>query len=133
VKEIRIDYSKRWQQVHLRAITASYSASPYFQFYFENIESIISKNNEFLIDLNTDLTRVVISTLKLKTSLSYTTVFQPEGSAESDYRHKLSPKKISQFSVREYLQVFNNSSGFVQPLSILDLIFNVGPEAVNYL
>ena len=45
VKEIRIDYSKRWQQVHLRAITASYSSSPYFQFYFENIEKIISRKD----------------------------------------------------------------------------------------
>ena len=47
LKEIRIDYSKRWQQVHLRAISASYSASPYFQFYFENIEKIINKSFEF--------------------------------------------------------------------------------------
>src|SRR5664280_3240390 len=52
LKEIRIDYSKRWQQVHLRAITASYSSSPYFQFYFENIEKIIARKTDFLFDLN---------------------------------------------------------------------------------
>lgn len=133
VKEIRIDYSKRWQQVHLRALTASYNSSPYFQYYFESIEIVISKNKEFLIDLNTELTSLLMNMLKLKGSLSYTTCFQQEGSAENDYRYKLSPKKPSFFSVREYLQVFNNNTGFVQPLSILDLIFNVGPEAVDYL
>jgi len=71
--------------------------------------------------------------IKLKGCLSYTTCFQQEGSAENDYRYKISPKKPSLYAVREYLQVFNNNTGFVQPLSILDLIFNVGPEAVDYL
>jgi hypothetical protein len=52
IKDIRIDYSKRWQQVHLRAMTASYNSSPYFEFYFENFEKIILKNKNFLLDLN---------------------------------------------------------------------------------
>jgi hypothetical protein len=133
VKEIRIDYSKRWQQVHLGALAASYSSSPYFQYYFENIERAITKNHEFLIELNTELTTLVIDMLKLKAIITYTTDFQPEGSVINDYRYKLSPKKPSVFTVREYMQVFNNNTGFVQPLSILDLIFNVGPEAVSYL
>jgi hypothetical protein len=133
VKDIRIDYSKRWQQVHLGALTASYSASPYFQYYFENIESVISKNHEFLIDLNTDLTALMMNILKLKAGLAYTTYFQPEGSVNNDYRYILSPKKPSLFAVRKYMQVFDNNTGFVQPLSILDLIFNVGPYAVDYL
>jgi hypothetical protein len=133
VREIRIDYSKRWQQVHIRALTASYSSSPYFQYYFENIERIISKNHEFLLDLNMELTAMLMTMLKLNTRLTYTTDFQPEGSVDNDYRYKLSPKKPSGFVVRKYLQVFNDNTGFVQSLSILDLIFNVGPEAVDYL
>jgi hypothetical protein len=133
VKDIRIDYSKRWQQVHIGALTASYNSSPYFQFYFENIERVISKNYEFLIELNTELTTVVMNMLKMKVNLTYTTCFQPEGSIKNDYRYNISPKKPSRFTVREYIQVFNNNTGFVQPLSILDLIFNVGPGAVNYL
>jgi hypothetical protein len=133
VKEIRIDYSKRWQQVHLRALTASYNSSPYFQYYFENIESVFSRNHEFLIDLNSELTMRVMNMLKLKTSLSYTTDFQQEDSIENDYRYKISPKKPSGFSVSEYLQVFDNNTSFIDRLSVLDLIFNVGPEAVDYL
>ncbi len=57
-KDIRIDYSKRWQQVHLRALTAAYNSSPYFQFYFENIERVISKRIDFLVDLNMELSEV---------------------------------------------------------------------------
>jgi hypothetical protein len=133
LKEIRIDYSKRWQQVHLRALTASYSSSPYFQFYFEIIEKIISRKIDFLIDLNTELTQSFLEILKMKSKLIFTTDFEPAGSGDNDYRYNLSPKKQSQFSGKEYMQVFNNEGRFVQGLSIVDLIFNMGPEAVGYL
>jgi len=65
IKDIRIDYSKRWQQVHLRAMTASYNSSPYFEFYFESIEKIISANHEYLIDLNTALLEKIQQILKI--------------------------------------------------------------------
>ena len=133
LKEIRIDYSKRWQQVHLRALTASYNSSPYFLFYFENIEKIISKNCIYLIDLNTELTMTVMNMLKLKTKITFTTEYLPEGSRENDFRYKLSPKKPSLFTTREYLQVFSSNTGFADRLSVLDLLFNAGPEAVDYL
>jgi hypothetical protein len=132
-KEIRIDYSKRWQQVHLRAITASYNVSPYFQFYFENFEKIISKKIDFLIDLNMELTESVLNMLKLKIKLTYTSNFEPVSEEENDFRYKISPKEESQFRVKEYIQVFGTSNRFTQGLSIIDLIFNIGPEAVDYL
>jgi len=133
LKEIRIDYSKRWQQVHLRALTASYNSSPYFQYYFEIIEKIISRKIDLLIDLNTELTKSVLEILRIKNELTYTTDFESSGSIPNDYRYILSPKNQSQFSVKEYMQVFNNDNHFVQGLSIVDLIFNMGPEAVDYL
>jgi hypothetical protein len=133
LKEIRIDYSKRWQQVHLRAMTAAYSSSPYFQFYFENIEKIISKKTDFLIDLNMELTETVLKMLKLNISLTQTTHFEPIGEAANDFRYKISPKKKSQFIVKEYMQVFNTFNRTDHRLSIIDLVFNMGPEAVDYL
>ena len=133
VKDTRIDYSKRWQQVHLRAITASYNASPYFQFYFENIEKIISMKTEFLFDMNLQLTETVLKMLKLNKKITYTSEFKPIGEADNDFRYKISPKEESRFEVKEYLQVFNSKNRFVQRLSIIDLIFNVGPEAGGYL
>ena len=133
LKEIRIDYSKRWQQVHLRALTAAYNSSPYFQYYFENFEKTISRKIDFLIDLNTELLQTVLDILKLKIKLTCTTDFEPAGFSDNDYRYNISPKKQSQFSVKEYMQVFNNNCRFVQGLSIVDLIFNMGPEAVGHL
>jgi hypothetical protein len=133
VKDIRIDYSKRWQQVHLRAMTASYNSSPYFEFYFENIEKIISKNHDFLLDLNMELTESVLKVLKIKKTISYTTNFESVGDMENDFRYKITPKEDSHFAVKEYFQVFNKGEGFVPDLSILDLVFNMGPDAVDYL
>jgi hypothetical protein len=133
LKEIRIDYSKRWQQVHLRAMTASYSSSPYFQFYFENIEKIISKKPVFLIDLNMELTETVLKILKLNIRLTQTTHFESVGEAANDFRYKISPKKKSQFIVKEYMQVFNTFNRTDHRLSIIDLVFNMGPEALDYL
>ena len=133
IKEIRIDYSKRWQQVHLRAMTASYSSSPYFEFYFENIEKIISENHEFLLDLNKALTDSVLKILRLEKIISYTTHFETPGENPNDFRYTVTPKIESSFQVNKYIQVFNNDSGFVPNLSIVDLIFNLGPESRNYL
>jgi WbqC-like protein family len=133
LKEIRIDYSKRWQQVHLRAITASYSSSPYFQFYFENIEKIIARKTDFLFDLNMELTWSVLKMLGLNINMAGTTDYKSVGEVEYDYRYKISPKRKPQFPVKEYIQVFDPSKSVDHRLSIIDLIFNTGPEAVKYL
>jgi WbqC-like protein family len=133
IKDITIDYSKRWQQVHLRAITASYNSSPYFQFYFEDIERIISRKNIFLLDLNMALTDSIFKMLKLNIKLIPTNNFEPPGDNANDFRYSISPKKKSHFIVKKYMQVFNTGYCFAQGLSIIDLIFNMGPEAIYYL
>jgi hypothetical protein len=133
LKNIRIDYSKRWQQVHLRAMSTSYKASPYFEFYIEEVERIILKNHEFLFDLNTELTVAILKILGIKTPVAGTSTFIPLGTIDYDFRYKITPKRRSDFIIKEYTQVFNYSSGFISGLSILDLLFNMGPDSLNYL
>ncbi|MCX6302091.1 MAG: WbqC family protein [Bacteroidia bacterium] len=133
VREIRIDYSKRWQQVHLRALTASYKSSPYFIHYYENIEKIILSNYEFLLDLNMDLLKAVLKMINIEANISYTTDFMPVGISESDFRYSINPKKESGYIAKKYMQVFTNGKVFVPGLSIVDLIFNIGRDALHYL
>lgn len=133
VKYIRIDYSKRWQQVHLRAIISAYNSSPYFKYYFEDIERIILKNHEYLFELNNELTEAILMILQIKIKISYTTVFLPVENTENDFRYKIAPKRVSDYTQKEYTQVFSSSSSFIKDLSILDLIFNMGPESGSYL
>lgn len=132
VKDIRIDYSKRWQQVHLGAIIASYGSSPYFQYYFENIEKIISRKVDFLFDMNMELTESLLKMLKLDSKITCTSDFEPPVESENDFRYKISPKKESHYPVKEYMHVFD-SDRVIHRLSIIDLIFNTGPEAIEYL
>jgi hypothetical protein len=133
VKDIRIDYSKRWQQVHLRAMAAAYNSSPYFEFYFENIEKIIFKNHTFILDLNMELTESVLEILKIIRIISFTSDFEPIEEKEYDFRYTISPKEESHFFIKEYPQVFSRGGEFVNGLSIIDLIFNMGPDSVKYL
>jgi len=133
IRDIRIDYSKRWQQVHLRAMIASYNASPYFEFYFEQFEKIISEKNVFLIDLNSRLTELILKILGLDIKICFTTCFEKPGTSENDFRYTISPKKQSPFTIRKYPQVFESVQTDLQYLSIIDLIFNTGPDSVKYL
>jgi hypothetical protein len=133
VKEIRIDYTKRWQQVHLGALTASYSSSPFFLYYFEIIEKIILSRPEYLLDLNTELLRALMKMFGSKACVSYTIDFKPAERIREDLRYSISPKRNSLYRARQYLQVFGCEIGFVPGLSIVDLLFNTGPEALLYI
>ncbi|HBZ20054.1 MAG TPA: hypothetical protein DEO60_02910 [Bacteroidales bacterium] len=133
VKDIVIDYSKRWQQVHFGAITSAYNRSPYFMYYSEQLARILFKNHKFLIDLNDDILVNCLEYLKIDKCIQYTSFFQPDRALSSDYRCRLSPKKKGpELFSRPYIQVFGDS-GFVPGLSILDLLFNKGPESVDYI
>lgn len=133
IKDIRIDYTKRWQQVHLRALSAAYMASPYFEFYFGELEAVITKRHNFLFDLNSELTEILLKMLKLDRKPVYTSEFIPVDTRKNDYRYRLTPKKNSGYSAREYTQVFEYQGPFAGNLSIVDLVFNMGPDSVRYL
>jgi len=133
IKDIRIDYSKRWQPVHLGALIAAYSSAPYFQFYFENIERIISKRTEFLLDLNSELLDAILSMIRIKTRIKFTNHFEPVGKPENDYRYSISPKKQVIFPAKKYTHVFSFPEELSGRLSIIDLIFNMGPDSKDYL
>jgi len=131
-RDVTIDYSKRWQQVHLRALLSAYNRSPYFQYYFEYLETSLLKNHKFLLDLNNELLLKCMEIINLKKPVSLTSTFVPVSEDENDYRYKIKPGTEPLIRTKPYIQVFGNNS-FVPGLSILDLIFNTGPEAADYL
>jgi hypothetical protein len=135
IKDIRIDYSKRWQQVHLRALISSYKTTAFFDYYFDEIERIISSKPEFLIDLNQSSLYTILKITGIKTGVSKTGTFEPVEGKDWDLRYTISPKKEKPgiYSGKEYFQVFSNRYGFVPGLSALDLIFNTGPDSTSYL
>lgn len=133
VRQARIDYSKKWQQVHLRGMASSYRCSPYFDFYYETIEKIISARHELLWELNMKLLEAILKMMKIRIRIRFTADYEPAVNEPYDYRYRLDPAKTALAIHKEYMQVFKNPSGFVPNLSIVDLIFNQGPDSVDFL
>lgn len=133
INQARIDYSKKWQQVHLRALVSSYRCSPYFDFYYETIERIISADHELLWDLNMKLFEALLKMMKLNTRIRLTDDFEPSQGEPYDYRYRFDPAKHILAVHKEYIQVFNTPAGFIPNLCILDLIFNQGPDSADFL
>lgn len=133
IKDIRIDYSKRWQQVHLGAMVSAYSSSPFFLYYYEELEKIILNNHQFLLDLNLELIMTILKMIRMEVNISFSTDFRPVNKTKNDFRYNINPKKKSDYIMKPYLQVFSQDKGFTPGLSIVDLLFNMGPEAVKYL
>lgn len=133
-KEIKIASHTLWQKNHLRAIESAYRSSPFFQFYFDDFAFVFENQFQFLIDLNSEILNGLIKTLGLKTSISYSTVYIENSQKFNDYRKNSNYRnQIEKIPCQKYYQVFDNKFGFVPNLSILDLLFNLGPETKQYL
>jgi len=134
MKDIRIAYSGNWQQIHWRAIESAYSSSPFFEYYRDDFEPFFRTKTAFLIDLNTELQSLVLKLTDISTPVAFTTGYKESFSGkELDLRDFFHPKKEYPYRLKPYYQVFEQKFGFQKDLSIIDLLFNMGPEAVFYL
>ena len=131
--QVEIMNESKWYVNHWRAITSAYNASPFFLFYQDELTRFFSGEHADLLEFNTLLTAHFLKLLNITAALIYTEqyVFSLE---TADYRSALSPKKAPVFQYfPSYTQVFSTEKPFEQNLSILDLLFNLGPEAGSYL
>ena len=136
-RDIRIDYDSNWNRIHWRSLVASYASSPFFELLADEIEPFYQKRFDFLLDLNKQLLESTLGILGVDVRVTCSGAFTPILSGR-DTRHFIHPKKDPAtedpaFVPMEYQQVFSDRLGFRPNLSILDLIFNLGPEALAYL
>jgi len=131
--EIIIDYSENWQQVHWRSLKAAYQSSPFFIYYADDIEAIINEKYEYLFQLNEKIIKKLLAILGVEYQIKNTSDFVAVNTHENDYRFLIHPKQNSLMDSEGYDQVFEEKNGFIADLSVLDLIFNLGPEALLYL
>ncbi len=131
-EEVGIDYKERWNIIHLRTIAAAYSASPYYLYYKDELEEILTQRYERLVDLNDALLQWILRTLKSDCQVHHTQEFAKE--YPDDYRDTFSPKHpYPTDSHKPYYQVFADRLPFTPNLSFLDLLMNLGPESKDYL
>ncbi|WP_181305835.1 WbqC family protein [Rufibacter sp. XAAS-G3-1] len=133
VTELQIDYSQRWRDIHWRTIQSAYGSAPFFEFYADYLKDIYDRQPALLFELNMDLLKLFVKMLKLKKPIALTQTYVKTYEAPVlDWRGTLHPKKEPDIlRLTPYRQVFGKQ--FAMNLSILDLLFNLGPEASTYL
>ncbi len=133
IQSIKVSYDESWQQIHWKSIESAYRASPYFEFYEEDIKPLIFLTTSSLLERNQIIEAEVKSLLGIKTEAKQTTEYLP---SQPNYRAIIRPKnKELPLTVKfpKYIQVFEEKNGFIPNLSILDILFNLGPESKTYL
>ena len=138
IKELRIAYDEDWQRNHWKTICSAYNSSPFFEYYFDEIEIIFRKKSVFLYDLNQLITETILGILEIPVKIKPTDAFEKIPDGIMNFRERISPKlhRIADdphFVAKPYTQVFSEKFGFIPDLSILDLIFNEGPSAHSLL
>lgn len=131
-KDILVSYQEPWQQVHRRCLESAYKAAPYFDHYYDYFRPVFEGQFERLIDLNDTALKAILKTLKTNKEIIHTEDYVRE--TEKDFRETFSPKKLINSDLfPSYYQVFNTKFPFAPDLSVLDLLFNEGPESLPYL
>jgi hypothetical protein len=138
LKDIRISYDAPWQDLHWKTLESAYRSSPYFEYFETDFQPFYEGQKfDFLFEYNLAIQEVVLGLLKLKPNIRFSTSYEKVVEGANDMRGLISPKKSyledSGFTLKPYPQVFEPKYGFLPNLSIADLLFNEGPNALDYL
>lgn len=122
MRDIRISDHGNWRHQHWVALESSYRQSPFFEYYADDFVPFYEKKWEFLADFNEELMALVASLLDISKPISRTSIYEDDAFAQ-----------LPTFEARPYYQMFASRHGFLPDLSIVDLLFNQGPEGVLWL
>ena len=145
IKDIRISDHGNWRHLHWNALQSAYGESPFFDYYQDDIRPFFEKNWDFLLDFNEAIRAKMCELIDIQpkvsltegyTSISSINYKQSTINIREDYRSAIRPKNPEadpDFEAKTYYQVYQQKHGFLPNLSILDLLFNMGPESIFYL
>jgi len=131
-RDVKLETAFDWQKQHFKSLEAAYRTSPFFEYFEDELLPIFQKKHTFLMDLNMQTMELVSKCLRLDFPYDETTEYFHEITDKTDFRNLANGKKdIATFD--SYTQVFGDKHGFLNNLSILDLLFNEGRYALDYL
>lgn len=133
-KDIKIETDFDWQKQHFKSLEAAYRSSPFFEFFEDDIRPLFEKKHTFLLDLNFETLAIMTKCLRIKMEYTTTTEYfaEVDTTTTKDFRFLADGKKDSSL-FESYTQVFDDKHGFINNLSTLDLLFNEGKYAMDYL
>jgi hypothetical protein len=132
IKEVQLETAFDWQKQHFKSLEAAYRTSPFFEYFEDSLLPIYNKKYRFLMDLNLESMSIVSKCLGMTFEYEKTIEYFHEVKEYVDYRTLVNGKKDTS-SFEPYTQVFGDKHGFINNLSILDLLFNEGRFALDYL
>ena len=148
IDRIKVDYSTPWLVQHQRAIVSAYRTSAYFEYYQDELFDVMDRRPERLIDLNMSILRFFLDKTGIAADLRLTEEYMPADVSGSvlvdgkvlceDLRERIHPKRhndvLSELGLEKpYFQVFSQKYGFLSDLSVMDLLFNEGPDSILYM
>lgn len=132
-KEVRIENDFPWQREHWKSIQIAYRTSPFFEYFEDDFAPLYEKKYSHLMDFNLDTFEILKDALGLDLPISFTDSYEKEVKTLQDFRHLAVVKNETNFRNEPYTQVLEKHHGFLPNLSIIDLLFNEGTNALTYL
>ncbi|MGL5938752.1 MAG: WbqC family protein [Phocaeicola sp.] len=138
MKDVRISEHGNWRHTHWNALVAAYRNTPFFEYYADDFKAIYEREEPFLIDFNEAFCELTCKLIDIEPHLTRTDSYQSgDAPNEVDYRERIHPKQSlaldEAFISKPYYQVFQGKHGFLPNMSIVDLLFNMGPESLLVL
>jgi hypothetical protein len=140
IKDVRIDYATDWQKMHFRSIESAYRSSPFYEFFMDEFMFVFEQKEKFLFEMNQKITDILLELLQLSADKARETItfIQKTEIHDSmrDFRSLIHPKSKENdpdFKIYPYHQVFEEKHGFIENLSVLDLLFNEGGNSGGVL
>ena len=132
-RDVKVDNQYPWQRQHWRSLETAYRASPFFEYYEDDLYSLYHKRHTYLLDFNFSCMEAVCALLNIDFPEKNTATYEQSPAGITDMRHLVNAKRPIPLYQEPYTQVFTERQGFVENLSILDLLFNEGNQAGDYL
>ena len=134
-KDVRISNDQPWQAQHWKTILSNYNRSPWFEYYRDELAALMQRRTNFLLDWNLACFEWIKNKLDWDIMVSltedYREIYDPE--IWTDLRNRFMPKNYRKTEPLKYRQVFEERTGFLPNLSVLDLLCCEGKNAAVLL
>lgn len=134
LKAVEMDNSVKWQRIHWQALQSAYAKSAYFEFYEPELKQLFAQNTTNLLQWNMSFLQFILKCLNVNINYSFTEIYEDKHQVKNevlDLRNEIRPNMdLQQYSFQKYYQLFQEKNGFINNLSVLDVLFSTGPNAV---
>ena len=132
-KDVKISYDSNWMDLHLKSLQSAYRSSPYFEYFEDEFIKLYSEKEKFLADFNIKCIKLISNLLDLDLDYKISGEYVEKTNDIIDLRDLSNARKEKKIDTPKYIQVFESKHGYINNLSILDLLFSEGPNSVSLI